>query len=218
MAAKLGRSTIVICCLFALVGLAQADPITIYDTGVDASGTPLADGTVGDPFYSLVSVPDGSTTTIFTRTSAGGYPIGPWLGDDSSSAWIGPDNDSSADGPSGDYDYQTTFDLTGLDPTTAILTGQWSTDDAGVDILINGQSTGLTAGGFSSWTPFVIDSGFVAGVNTLDFIVDNGSGPTGLRVEMTGTADPTTVPEPASLPLLCAGLTALKMYRRQRRA
>lgn len=62
---------------------------SLFNTGVDASMTPLPDGTIGDPHYSLVSVP-GGTTDILVRTSAGGYPIPPYFGDDSSSAWIGP--------------------------------------------------------------------------------------------------------------------------------
>jgi hypothetical protein len=195
-------------------GAAKADSIGVFNTGVDGTGTPLPYGTVGDPNYNLVTVPGGSTTTTFILTSAGGFPIGPWLGDDSLSAWIGPLNDYIADGPGGDYDYQTTFNLTGLDPTTAILTGQWSTDDSGVDILINGASTGNTAGGFGAWYGFTVNSGFVSGVNTLDFIVDNDSGPTGLRTELTGTASPT--PEPASMLLLGVGLAAFGLCKGRR--
>ena len=94
------------------VGQVQADVITsLFNTGVDASGTPLPDGTIGDPHYSLVSVPS-LTTDIRVRTSAGGYPIPPYFGDDSLSAWIGPNNDVVINGRNGLYDYQTTFDLT----------------------------------------------------------------------------------------------------------
>ena len=44
--------------------------------------------------------------------------------------------------------------------------------------------------GFSSFTGFSITTSadFVSGVNTLEFDVNNDSGPTGFRVEMTGTA------------------------------
>ena len=41
----------------------------------------------------------------------------------------------------GEYVYRTTFDLTGFDPTTAMISGIWSADDRGIDILINGTST-----------------------------------------------------------------------------
>jgi hypothetical protein len=194
---------------------------TVFNTGVDATGTPLADGTVGDPHYLLTSVPDG-TTDLRVRTSIGGFPVPPWLGDDSISAWIGPNNDSIVDGSVGAFDYRTTFNLTGFDSTTASLAGQWSVDNEGLNILINGVSTGITAAGptggdptasFEQWTPFSISSGFVAGVNTVDFIVNNDGGPTGLRVEMTGSA--TETPEPASLMLLGAGLVVISKLRRR---
>jgi PEP-CTERM motif len=198
-------------------GQARADSIPLYNTGVDAGGTPLADGTIGDPHYSLISVASGSTTEIMVRTSVGGYPIPPWLPDDSLSAWIGPHNDQQLNSPNGTYDYQTTFSLAGLDPTTASIGGNWSTDDPGLDILINGVSTGQTSLNYATWSSFAINSGFVAGVNTLDFIVANtGGGPTGLRVEMSG--DARAVPEPGSIALIgLGGVMALGYLRRKGR-
>jgi hypothetical protein len=106
-----------------------------------------------------------------------------------------------------------------LNAATAVLIGQWATDDAGVDIRINGVSTGNTAAGFTGWSAFTLSGGFIAGINTLDFIVSNSPGdsgnPTGLRVEMLGTADPAGVPEPMSLVLLGSGFVALGMLRRR---
>ena len=178
-------------------GWAQTSSIpSLFNTGVNSSMTPLPNGTVGDQHYSLASVP-GGTTTILVRTTAGGYPITGYLGDDPYSAWIGPNNDQTIDGSPGLYDYRTTFSLTGFDPSTAKITGKWSSDNDGVRILLNGVDTGnppTQYEQFSAWAPFSITHGFQPGINTLDFIINNGlyldgtNSPTALRVEMTGTA------------------------------
>jgi hypothetical protein len=88
----------------------------------------------------------------------------------------------------------------------------WATDNPGLDILLNGISTGITSVGFTSFTSFSIPQGspFQSGLNTLDFLVRNDGGPTGLRVEMTGQASPAGVPDSSStLTLLCIGIGAL---------
>jgi hypothetical protein len=197
---------------------AFANEISLYNTGVDSSGNVLSEGTV-DPFYTLTSVPSGSSSTVVGFTSAGGYPIGPWYGDDALSTWIGPNNDAQADGPVGYYDYQTTFNLTGFNLNTVSIGGQVAVDDVLVNILLNGVPLGYTAP-WNTWTQFTIDQAnaagdFVAGINTLDFIVDNYQGPTGLRVEFN-SVDPQPVPD-SGLGIGISGLVFLLLLAASRR-
>ncbi len=197
---------------------AQAQAVqvgTFYNTGVDNTQTVLTNG-AAETHYVIFSTPDGSTPTVRVATSANGFPIPPWIGDDTFSAWIGPNTDSALNGPVGIYDYQTTFDLTGFDATTAALNGRWAADNAGVDIVINGNSTGQTVAGFDAFNSFSVTSGFTSGVNTIDFLVRNDGGPTGLRVEGGLTADAVvaSVPEPMSLAILGVGLAGAGLFRR----
>ena len=124
---------------------------------------------------------------------------GPWLANNDRSKWIGPAFDTAgaagAAGPGGDYIYRTLVDLTGFDPATVVLTGGWATDNEGLDIIVNGVSTGLrNTTGFPALTPFTISSGLLAGVNKIEFKLNNASaGYTGLRVDNVralGTALP----------------------------
>src|SRR4030095_2907355 len=110
------------------------------------------------------------------------------------SRWIGL-NAADSSGPGGTYVYLIKVNIpAGFDPTQARLVGGWATDDPGIDVIINGTSTGLTAGGFGGLTAFPADAGlglFESGDNEIKFLVDNGGGPTGLRVEgVVGFGDP----------------------------
>jgi hypothetical protein len=210
--------------MFVLAGGAHASLIGIHNTGVTAGGVAQPDGSA-ELFYHFFSVPAGCSgicaNTQVRQGLGGGFPIPPWLPDSTISAWIGPLT-TDAVGPAGDYIYRITFDLSGLIPGTALLGGRWSTDNGGTNILLNGVSEvppNAASPDFTAWTPFSINSGFRPNVNTLDFVVNNQGGPTGLRVEFTtATADPISqqgVPEPASLFLLGAGLVAFGMFRRR---
>ena len=210
-----------IVCAASLLGLpaAQAATVSLFNTGVDATGAVLPDSTVGDAHYSLISTP-GGTSDVRVISSASGFPIGPWLGDNSSSRWIGPNNDAQLNGNVGAFVYRATFDLTGLNAASALINGLWTTDNNGLDILINGVGLGYTTAGgqfAAGFAAFQVTSGFVAGINTLDFVVNNGGGPTGLRVEMTGNADlQQAVPEPGSLALVGLAIAGLGVARRRK--
>ncbi len=160
-----------------------AIPFGLYNTGVDDTGAPLAGGAI-DPHYQLVSSVD--TNNPGPSAYAAYYPA--WMADSATSEWLSAE--ISTEAPTGDFDYQTTFNLTGYNPATVTLTGKVSCDNEVMDILLNGQDTGITdLVGFDSWIPFTITSGFQAGVNTLEFIAYNGVGPAGFRAELSATAN-----------------------------
>lgn len=204
------------------INSAQASVITsLYNTGTDDTGAALSNGAI-DSHYSLVTnaaynnitqvSPSfgnmqayGDTATGVTAAFTSGWPIidGLWLGDNGTSTWINPASNSQT---IAFFDYQTTFSLTGFDISTAAIDGRWITDNSGVDIILNGHHLGLlNKGNVNAWTTFSIASGYyLEGINTLDFIVQNDGGPTGLRAELTGTASP--VPAPAAIWMFGAGL------------
>lgn len=214
---------------FALAGLAvalsataaHAVPITLYNTGVGAA--PGA----ADPHYTL----SGGTATI-TTIRPGSYLTAP-----AGSQWIAPQADATHTNASpAIFSFSTTFDLTGLDPSTAVIQGKFSADNQAT-IYLNGVSTGITTlpvGGppptnedFRQLTPFTINSGFVNGLNTLEFRVTNdpltpqqagGINPTALLVSnISGSAAP--IPEPASLAVFgMATLTAAGYCWRRKQA
>jgi len=104
-----------------------------------------------------------------------------WTGHTATAGWIPPQANQGTfpnSTGSGTYAYRITFDLAGLDPATAAIQGSWSTDNFGLDVLLNGASTGNTHAAeppsmFTYFAAFTISTGFVAGVNTLDFVVNN---------------------------------------------
>jgi hypothetical protein len=111
-----------------------------------------------------------------------------WAPAPAGSAWIGPNsttNTSSPD-PVGVYHYVLKFDLTGFDVARVKVSGYWMTDNAAT-LLLNGKDTGFNkeADGFHQLDSFTITSGFLPGLNSLEFRVENediGPNPTGLVV------------------------------------
>ena len=163
---------------------------TLFGSGVGENGRTLADGQA-DPHYKVIVSPDGRNPAGSQARVITNHPA--WLANSSVSKWVGPVNPGTASVSGGQYIYETTFDMAGLSTSTASITLRFVADNQLDDVLINGVSTGISKVGFSAWgQSFIIDDGFVPGINTLRFAWTNGSGPGAFRVEIvSATSEPT---------------------------
>lgn len=197
--------------LIAYNSVHAANITGLKNTGLGASGQI-------DGYYTLSSAV--SNTPIITYDSQ--WPIGPWLANDSTSKWITP---TASQGESfdpwtpGAYTYSLSFDLTGYNAASASFGGRMAADNAVVVILNNNVIGSGT--GFTDWTSFSASSGFVPGVNKLDFVVtnwaQNGGNPTGLRVEFGSSSVMAAVPEPETYAMLLGGLVMVGAVARRRK-
>jgi hypothetical protein len=173
----------------------------LFATGVDDDGNALSSGQI-DTHYTILET--GTNAVVVT-------PSGAWLPNSPTSMWIW--ETVSGQPTNVTRTFRLTFDLAGLDHTTAAIAGTWATDNTGADILINGMSTGNTSGGFNSFANFSVNSGFVAGVNTLDFVVNDFGVIAGFHVgSIAGTAMMIPAPGTAAF-LLGFGLIAPRRRR-----
>lgn len=194
----------------AKLALLEAIP-SLHNTGISASGTPLAAGAV-DPSWTLLVNPDGGGASVYVGNDA--WPIGSaWAGNNSVSKWVGSRASvGDADIPLGDYQYRTTFDLTGRDTNTVIILGRWLSDNWGTPIRVNGEIlTAPMSDSFTAWAVFAItptNATLLPGLNTIDFVVNNaGAGPTGVRVEFTKASARTLPGIPAAVAVPPQGST-----------
>ncbi len=185
----------------------------LFNTGVDGTGTPLPVNSV-DPHYQDANL----SNTIFVVPTNGSWVSVP------GAAYVAPDTNQGGSYLGGVYslDYLLTFDLTGFDPASVLIVGEWSTDNFGSDILVNGHSTGNTNSGFGSLKTFSLSGGsgfFTSGINTLDFQWGNSGGPGGVAIIFDrSSADPTGAPEPGSMILFGAGLVTVGLFGRRKLA
>ncbi|HEX3765698.1 MAG TPA: kelch repeat-containing protein [Kofleriaceae bacterium] len=156
----------------------------LFSTGVDANGVALPSD-ADDPHYQNLAL-SKPARVIHPAFST-------WIPDTSGYRWVW----DTAQGLPANVarSFRLTFSLDGLDPATAAITGQWASDNLGVNIVLNGHDIGMpTTSQFTAFTPFFIPAGtpfFVAGTNTLDFnVVDQGSVAGLLVGPIAGTALP----------------------------
>jgi hypothetical protein len=171
----------------------SAAVISVFGTGLSAGGTPLPGGSA-DPHYTVVET--GTAARVLTSP----HPL--YVPNSSTSLWIW--ENATGFPINVTRTFRTTFDLTGLDPSSAVLNGLWGVDNIGF-VYLNGVYTGVslpvfTTGNFTSLHPYTITSGFVPGINTLDFVVTDFGVVSAFRTDLSGTADPlVTVPEPGMM-------------------
>ena len=201
MRSRIGVFGLIVCGMLS-VSSAFGSAITVYNTGETNGGSALSAGTA-DTHYTLMSAPAGVPLTAIATAA---NPA--WVPNTASADWLSPGASGNTSWAAGTYDYQTTFSLIGLNAATAQLSGLWTADNTGC-IYLNGANTGDCVGfaDFGKLATFSITSGFLSGMNKLDFIVVNGDGPTGVYAQVGGTAAAgSPVPEPSSWVLGVTGV------------
>jgi hypothetical protein len=195
----------------------HAAVIPLFNTGVDATGTPLPGGSA-DPHWTIISGPTVSSPTpgIVLMSPNGLYA------EDPASRWIWVDTNGTG-GVNSPYTFELQFTLTSAQVSTATISGSWGVDNFG-NILLNGAAPtgsgalslpGVVIGNFSSLHSFTITGGFVAGINKLDFVTTDAGNPGALNVtNLSGTV--ASVPEATNPAILCLGAVAMMAYLRRR--
>jgi hypothetical protein len=144
------------------------DVVTLFGTG---KGLDIGDS---DPHYQWKL--SAEPTTIPGPAVVAWEPW--WSLNDEESSWIG----FSTNAAPGDYGVSTTFDLTRYEITTVVLTLAVQVDYILQDIRLNDVSLGFTAADPNNFALFTVNSGFLPGINRLEFLWMNNIGSTGIRI------------------------------------
>jgi hypothetical protein len=173
----------------------------------------------------------GDTGAAFTNNGTGvvitNAPIFPggWTTGPASWIWTSANSQADVGSPANPIfrTFRLTFDLTGLNPATAVINGTVAVDD-GVQIFVNGTAfgSGEQPASFSVASNYTINSGnasFNGGLNTIDFRVRDIGNYAGLNNAISGTADVmggNPVPEPSTLVLASSALVVAGLLRRRK--
>jgi hypothetical protein len=179
---------------------------TLYGTGLNVYHNALVNSST-DLHYFVKET--GAAAQLASNTSQY-YP------NDNNSQWIWENSNGLPVNVT--RSFVTTFDLSDFDYTTAVINGAWGTDNQGVDILVNGTSTGITLPGvlypnFQQMNNFTISEGFQHGINTLEFVIKDDGVISAFRAQLAGSADIQNVPEPSLFLLFSTGFLSLTFFR-----
>jgi len=204
------------CVLVTMLMSPGAVLATPLNTGVSSTGAVLAAGST-DPHWTKAYAT--SSTTPITAAELALLTFGPAFANMDSPSWLanGPDSGWITPWPQqsqytyGQYVYRTQF--TGNTP----FGGQYSSDNQLYEVFLNATLvTSFPLNGatdYDQWTIFNITGGLNSGVNTLDFVVQNISGPTGFRVEFSAVPEIDPNGLSAVLGLIVGGLGLLERRR-----
>jgi hypothetical protein len=188
----------------------------VYNTGLAAGGGALALGDGQTDAHYTVTSTDAAGVTV--GNAALTYYNGAYLQDGPLSRIVNGTGTGNGDAGT-TTTFATTFSLAGFDSMNATLSGQALFDNFG-EIFLNGNQVGGTISSFTSLSPFGTNSNFfLAGLNTLSFVLHNQGGPEAFQVAgLTVTAAPLVggVPEPASWALMVMGFGLVGASLRKR--
>ncbi|MGH3261423.1 MAG: hypothetical protein ACRDNS_05445, partial [Trebonia sp.] len=130
------------------LGVTNGNAATVnLSTGLDATDTLITTGGTSDAHWT-VDQSAGVTAAAQVVTSSSTDWYSSWVADDPNSDWIARDASLQNNGPAS-YAFYRSFDLTGLDASTASITGTWTIDDGG-SLLLNGHSIASLSGEWGS--------------------------------------------------------------------
>jgi hypothetical protein len=154
-----------------------------------------------DPYWQITANSSAPSWTPRSAIVADQVPSA-WTGhpDSAASAWLSARKGFLNFPSNCRLTFVTTLDLTGFDPQTVRLHLSIRVDDELIETRLNGQKTSIEMvdrGHKREFRELTLDQGFVAGKNTLEFVVQNdspsdpydrGPNPMGFRAVLAGTA------------------------------